>query len=48
MLYLLLGLACIVISLVLVIHLFCQILLIMDGRPVSYFLNNMLEGLETS
>jgi LMBR1 domain-containing protein 1 len=47
-LYLILGLVCIVISLVLIVHLFCQILLRMNGRPVSYFLNNMLEGLETS
>lgn len=47
-LYLVLGFVCIVISLILTIHLFCQILLKMNGRPVSYFLNNMLEGLETS
>jgi LMBR1 domain-containing protein 1 len=47
-LYLILGLACIIISLILIVHLFCQILLRMNNRPISYFLNNMLESLENS
>jgi LMBR1 domain-containing protein 1 len=45
---LLVGIVCIVISLIIVIHLFCYILLKINGRPVHPFLNNMLEGLENS
>lgn len=45
---LLLGLVCIIISLIIVIHFFCYILLKVDGRPVHPFLNNMLENLENS
>jgi len=43
---LILGIICIVISLILVIHIFCYLLLKVDGRPVNPFLNNMLEYLE--
>lgn len=45
---LILGIICIVISLILVIHIFCYLLLKVDGRPVNPFLNNMLEYLEQS
>ena len=45
---LILGLFCIIISLILVIHIFCYSLLKIDGRPVHPFLNDMLEGLEQS
>jgi len=45
---LILGIICIVISLILVIHIFCYLLLKVDGRPVNPFLNNMLENLEQS
>jgi LMBR1 domain-containing protein 1 len=45
---LILGIICIVISLILVIHIFCYLLLKVDGRPVNPFLNDMLESLEQS
>ena len=45
---LILGLVCIIISIILVIHIFCYLLLKVDGRPVNPFLNNMLEYLEQS
>jgi len=45
---LILGIICIVISLIMMIHIFCYLLLKVDGRPVEPFLNDMLEGLETS
>lgn len=45
---LLLGIICIVISLIIVIHLFCYILLKINNRPVHPFLNNLLESLEQS
>ncbi len=45
---LILGILCIIISLILVIHIFCYLLLKVDGRPVNPFLNNMLEYLEQS
>ncbi len=45
---LLLGIICIVISLILMIHIFCYLLLKVDGRPVHPFINNLLEGLENS
>ena len=45
---LILGLLCIVISLIMVIHVFCYLLLKIDGRPVHPFLNNLLEALEVS
>lgn len=45
---LILGLTCIIISLILVIHIFCYLLLKVDGRPVHPFINNLLEYLETS
>ena len=45
---LLLGIVCIVISLIMMIHIFCYLLLKINGRPVNAFLNEMLEGLENS
>jgi LMBR1 domain-containing protein 1 len=45
---LLLGLVCIVISLIMAIHVFCYLLLKIDSRPVHPFLNNLLEALENS
>jgi LMBR1 domain-containing protein 1 len=45
---LILGIICIIISLILVIHIFCYLLLKVDGRPVNPFLNDMLESLEQS
>lgn len=45
---LILGIICIVISLILMIHIFCYLLLKVDGRPVHPFINNLLEGLENS
>lgn len=45
---LILGFVCIILSLILVIHIFCYLLLKVDGRPVNPFLNNLLELLEQS
>lgn len=45
---LIIGILCIIISLILVIHIFCYLLLKVDGRPVNPFLNDMLEFLEQS
>lgn len=45
---LILGLICIVISLIIVIHMFCYVLLKINDRPVHPFINNLLEGLENS
>ena len=45
---LILGLLCIVISLIMAIHIFCYLLLKINGRPVHPFLNNLLESLENS
>ena len=45
---LILGLVSIIISLIVMIHVFCYLLLIVNGRPVHPFLNNFLESLENS
>jgi LMBR1 domain-containing protein 1 len=45
---LIMGIVCFIISMIIVIHLFCYILLKMDDRPVLPFLNDLLEGLESS
>lgn len=45
---LLLGIFCIIISLILIIQLFAYVLLKVNGKPASPFLNTMLEKIEVS
>jgi LMBR1 domain-containing protein 1 len=45
---LILGILCIIISLIIMIHIFCYLLLKVNGRPVHPFFNNFLEALENS
>lgn len=45
---LILGLVCIILSLIVIIHIFCYNLLRINGRPVQPFLNAFLESLENS
>ena len=41
--YLFLGILCLLISILIIVHMFCFLLLKVDGKPVHPFLNNFLE-----
>lgn len=45
---LILGFCCIIISIIMVIHMFVYVILKIDDRPVHPFINNLLEDIEVS
>jgi len=46
--YLILGILCIVISAIIVVHMFVYLIIKPNGQPLKPFLNAMLEDIETS
>ena len=45
---LIVGSICVIISTILVVHMFLYLILNINGKPISPFLNDMLESLENS